>query len=35
VYQSASPNYFEQVEDWELEENTNIDVFEETEENYL
>jgi hypothetical protein len=23
------------VEDWEVEENTNIDVLEETEENYL
>jgi hypothetical protein len=23
------------VEDWEVEENTNINVFEETEENYL
>jgi hypothetical protein len=35
VYQFASPNYYEHVEDWEVEENTNIDVLEETKENYL
>jgi hypothetical protein len=35
VYQSTFPDYCEPVEDWEVEENTNIDVFEETEENYL
>jgi hypothetical protein len=35
VYQSASPNYYELVEDWEVEETTNIDVVEETKENYL
>jgi hypothetical protein len=34
VYQSTSPNYYEQVEHWEVDENTNVDVFEETEENY-
>jgi hypothetical protein len=35
VYQSASLNYYELVEDWEVEENTNIDVVEKIEENYL
>jgi len=35
VYQFASLNYYEVMEDWEVEENTNTDVFEETEENYL
>jgi hypothetical protein len=35
VYQSTSPDYYEPMEDWEVEENTNIDVFEEIEENYL
>jgi hypothetical protein len=34
VYQSTSPNYYELMEDWEVEENTNIDVLEETKENY-
>jgi hypothetical protein len=29
VYQFASLNYYELVEDWEVEENTNIDVVEE------
>ncbi len=33
VYQSTSPNYYEPVEHWEVDENTNVDVFEETEEN--
>jgi len=33
VYQSTSPNYYELVEHWEVDENTNVDVFEETEEN--
>jgi hypothetical protein len=28
-------NYYELVEDWEVEENTNINVFEDIEENYL
>jgi hypothetical protein len=35
VYYSASLDYYELVEDWEVEKNTNIDVVEETEENYL
>ncbi len=35
VCQFAFPNYYELVEYWEVEENTNIDVVEETEENYL
>jgi hypothetical protein len=30
VSQFASPNYYELVEDWEVEENTNINVLEET-----
>jgi hypothetical protein len=34
VYQSSSPNYYEPVEHWEVDENTNVDVFEETKENY-
>jgi hypothetical protein len=29
VYQSASPNYYELVEDYKVEENTNINVLEE------
>jgi hypothetical protein len=32
VYQSTFPNYYELVEDWEVEENTNINVLEEIEE---
>jgi len=35
VYQSTSPNYYELVEDQEVEENTNINVLEETLKNYL
>ncbi len=35
MYHSTSPNYYELVEHWEVHENTNVDVFEETEENYL
>jgi hypothetical protein len=35
VYQFTFPNYYELVEDWEVEETTNIDVVEETKENYL
>ncbi len=31
----ASPNYYEPVEDWEVEDNTNINMLEETKENYL
>jgi len=34
VYQFAFPDYYELVEDWEVEENTNIDVVKETKENY-
>jgi hypothetical protein len=34
VYQSTSPNYYEPMEHWEVDENTNFDVFEETKENY-
>jgi hypothetical protein len=34
VYQSAFPNYCELVEHWDVNENTNVDVLEETEENY-
>jgi hypothetical protein len=32
---STSPNYYEPMENWEVEENTNIDVLEEIEENCL
>jgi len=35
VYYSASLDYYELVEDWEVKKNTNIDVVEEIEENYL
>ncbi len=35
VYQFAFLDYYEQVEDWEVEENTNINVVEGTKENYL
>jgi hypothetical protein len=35
VYQSASPNYYEPMEDWEVEENSNINVLAEIKENYL
>jgi hypothetical protein len=34
VYQSASLDYFGLVEHWEVDENTNVDVFEEIEKNY-
>jgi len=34
MYQFASPNYCELMEDWEVDENTNVDMFEEIEENY-
>ncbi len=33
MYQSTSPYYYELVEHWEVDENTNVDVFEEIEEN--
>jgi hypothetical protein len=35
VYQYGFPNYYEPVEDWEVEANDNINVIEETKENYL
>jgi hypothetical protein len=35
VYQFRFPNYYELKEDWEAKENTNIDVLEKIEENYL
>jgi hypothetical protein len=35
VYQFTSPNYYEPMENWEVEENTNIDVVEKIEENYI
>jgi hypothetical protein len=35
VYQFAFPNYYEPMEDWEVEKNINIDVVEKTKENYL
>ncbi len=34
VYQYASPDYYEPVEHWEVDENTNVDVFEKIEKNY-
>jgi hypothetical protein len=34
VYEFAFLNYYELVEHWEVDENTNVDVFEETKENY-
>jgi hypothetical protein len=34
VYQSASQDYYEPMGDWEVEENTNINVLKETKENY-
>jgi hypothetical protein len=33
VYRSTSPDY-EFVEHWEVDENTNVDVYEEIKENY-
>ncbi len=35
MYQCTFPNYYEPMEDWEVEENTNINVVEEVNENYL
>jgi hypothetical protein len=35
VYQSTSLDYYQPVEDWEVEENTNINVLKEAKENYL
>jgi hypothetical protein len=34
VYQTIFPNYYEPIVHWEVDENTNVDVFEENEENY-
>ncbi len=34
VYQSAFPDYYEPMEHWEVDENTNVNMFKETEENY-
>jgi hypothetical protein len=34
MYQSTFPNYYEPMEHWEVDENTNVVVFEETKENY-
>jgi hypothetical protein len=35
VYQFAFLIYYKPMEDWEVEENTNIDVVKEIQENYL
>jgi hypothetical protein len=35
VYQSTFSDYYELLENWGLEENSNIHVLEETKENYL
>jgi hypothetical protein len=35
MYQSAFLDYYELIEDLEVEENINIDVLQEIEENYL
>jgi hypothetical protein len=34
VYQYKFPNYYEPVSHWEVDKNTNVDVFEEIKENY-
>ncbi len=34
MYQYAFLDYYELVEHWEVDENTNVDVFEKTKENY-
>jgi hypothetical protein len=34
MYQFAFPYYYEPMEDWEVDENTNVDVFAKTKENY-
>ncbi len=34
VYQFVSLNYYELVEHQKVDENTNVDVFEKTKENY-
>jgi len=35
VYQTKYLNYYEPVEDKDVEKNTNINMFKEIEENYL
>ncbi len=35
VYESTSLDYYEPMEDWEVEKNTSINVLEEIEKNYL
>jgi hypothetical protein len=34
VYHFASLDYYEPVEHWDVDENTNVNVFEKIEENY-
>ncbi len=34
MYQFTSPDYYKPVEHWEVDKNTNVDVFEEIEENH-
>jgi len=34
MYQFSFPYYYEPVEDWEVDKNTNVDVFAKIEENY-
>ncbi len=34
MYQTTSLDYYESAEHWEVDENNNVDVFEETKENY-
>jgi hypothetical protein len=34
VYQYKFPNYYEPVSHWEVDKNTNVDVFKEIKENY-
>jgi hypothetical protein len=35
VYQFASPNYYEPMEDWEVDKNSNVDVFAKAHVNVL
>ncbi len=35
MYRSTFLNYYELVEHWEMDENTNVDVFKEIKENRL
>jgi hypothetical protein len=34
VYQSTFPNYYEPMEHWEVDENTNVKVFKDIKKNY-